>query len=79
MEKRLFNELVASLQEAAEIARGYRKFRSRRRLAELIREERQARQMIGHRSFRKKLLRQRPPRVRRPGIRLVRGREVIKR
>jgi hypothetical protein len=79
MEKRLFDELVASLQEAADIARGFPKLRSRRRLAERIREERLARQMIGPRGLRKKLLRQRPLRVRRPANRLVRRRKIIER
>lgn len=79
MEKRLFDELVASLRQAADIARGFRKLRTRRRLAERIREERQARQMIGPRGFKKKLLRQKPIRVRRPANPRVRRRTVIKR
>lgn len=79
MEKRLFEELVASLQQAADIARGFRKLRTRRLLAERIREERQARLIVGPRGFRKKLPRRRPIRVRRPANRRVRRRKVIKR
>lgn len=79
MEKGLFDELVVSLRQAAEIARGFRKLRTRRRLAERIREERQALQMIGTRGFRKKLPRRRPLRARRLANRLARRRKVIKR
>ena len=79
MEKRLFDELVASLRQAVDIAKGVRKRRTRRRLAERIREERQAFQMIGPRGFRKKMPRQRSLRARRLANRLVRQRKVIKR
>lgn len=79
MEKRLFDELVASLRQAADIARGFRKLRVRRRLAERIREVRQARHMIGPRGFRRKLPRQRPLRTRRASSRGAKRRKVIKR
>jgi hypothetical protein len=78
MEKRLFNELVASLRQAADIARGGRKRRPRRRLGERIREERWALQAIGPRAFRKRLPRQRQLRPRSLAGRPVR-RKVIKR
>jgi hypothetical protein len=55
MEKQLFEELVISLRQAVDAARASnRKQRTRRRLAEHIREERQAAQMRGPRAFIKK-------------------------
>jgi hypothetical protein len=78
VEKRLFDELVASLQEA-DIARGMRGRRTRLRLAERIREERQALQMIGPRAFKRRRPRPKHLRVRELSKRVVIRRKVIKR
>jgi hypothetical protein len=78
METKLFEELVASLRQAADAARASsRKRRTRRRLAERIREERQALQMIGPRTFKKKRPRPKHLRVRALSKRVVVRRTVI--
>lgn len=79
MEKQLFDELVASLRQAAEVARDNRTRRTRRRLAERIGEERQALQMIGPRAFIKKRPRPIFLRARKVSNRIVIRRKVIKR
>jgi len=79
MEKHLFNELVASLRQAADIAREGRKWRTRRRLGERIREERLAMQAICPRDLRERPPRHRQLRARSGACRLVRRRKVVKR
>lgn len=80
MEKQLFEELVASLRQAVDVARASnRKRRTRRRLAERVREERQALQMIGPRAFIKKRPRSKHVSVRVPQKRVVIRRKVLKR
>jgi hypothetical protein len=80
METQLFEALVASLRQAVEIVRvNNRKRRTRRRLAERIREERQALQMIGPRAFLKKRPRSKHVSVRVPPKRVVIRRKVLKR
>lgn len=79
MEKQLFEELVASLGQAVDVGRASnRKRQTRRRLAERIREERQALQMIGPRVFIKKRPRSKHVSVRVPPKRVVIRRKVLK-
>lgn len=77
MEKKLFEELAVSLRQAADAARASnRKRRTRRRLAERIREERQALQMIGPRAFKRKRPLPKPLRARCRSERVVVRRKV---
>jgi len=78
MEKKFLEELVVNLRQAADVARASnRKRRTRRRLAERIREERQALQMIGPRTFKKKRPQPKSLRVRELSKRVVGRRTVI--
>lgn len=80
MEKKLFEELVVSLRQAADAARAAnRKRPTRRRVAKRIREERQALQMIGPRAFKRKRPQPKHLRVRDLSKRVVIRRKVIKR
>jgi len=78
MEKQIF-EPVPSLRQATDTVRGNRKRRTRRRLAERIREERQLLQMIGPRAFRQKRPRPRHLRVRHLSNRVAIRRKVVAR
>ena len=78
MEKQIF-EPEASLRQAADTVRGNCKRRTRRRLAERIREDRQLLQMIGPRAFIKKRPRAKHFRGRHLSNRVVIRRKVIDR
>ena len=78
MEQQLFEEPVASLGQAVGIGRASNRKRRTRRLAERIREERQALQMIGPRVFIKKRLRSKHASVRVPPKRVVIRRKLLK-
>jgi hypothetical protein len=78
MERQVFKQM-ASLRQAADTVRGDRKWQTRRRLAERIREERQLLQMIGPRAHLKKRPRLKHLRARPLSNRVVIRRKVLER